>query len=505
MSAPDEYFNRIAGSVNLALLQSELVVVVGIGTVGSQIAYELARCGVSRFRLIDGDHLEETNRPRHVLPARYVGVNKAEALTLYLHEEIPRSQPFAVPRYINNDLPDNQLDALLAGAGLIVAATDDREAQRRVGRRALALSIPAIFPALYGSEGGEVIVQLDSRFPCFFCWDGFRTNAEQLRGVNALNVDTLPVIYTAIKLGLGILDPRSEHRHMMMTERSEPPNQVFVQEPSAELRMAPLTRRPDCPSCAVGPPLGVPWQPPPPPVPVPVGPRYGVIALIVVAALLLIVVLAISHHSTPATPSASSPPLTQSDSETTSEPETTSTSESQTTSTTESPTATCSTPAQCLEEGANAASGESGTTSTSAPPPPGSGAQQSPETGTSEATALAIEPGAEESGNSGTVAYGEGSCGPEQGQFWQAALTQGDTVTIVWGGPNGSAMGLDIWPPGTTDIHGSDERRVTYASTEGDPTETTFTVPSTGVYPIVVDDSCGQAGPFHFTLTTHSN
>jgi hypothetical protein len=103
------------------------------------------------------------------------------------------------------------------------------------------------------------------------------------------------------------------------------------------------------------------------------------------------------------------------------------------------------------------------------------------------------------------VAYGEGSCGPEQGQFWQAALTQGDTVTIVWGGPNGSAMGLDIWPPGTTDIHGSDERRVTYASTEGDPTETTFTVPSTGVYPIVVDDSCGQAGPFHFTLTTHSN
>ena len=41
-------------------------------------------------------------------------------------------------------------------------------------QRALALSVTAIFPALYADGGGEVVVQLDPRSPCFFCWDGFQ-------------------------------------------------------------------------------------------------------------------------------------------------------------------------------------------------------------------------------------------------------------------------------------------------------------------------------------------
>ena len=40
-------------------MQGAVVVVVGVGTVGSQIAMKVARCGVGRLRLIDGDHLEE--------------------------------------------------------------------------------------------------------------------------------------------------------------------------------------------------------------------------------------------------------------------------------------------------------------------------------------------------------------------------------------------------------------------------------------------------------------
>ncbi len=252
MSVPPGYFDRIAGSVNLPLLQGKLVGVIGVGTVGSQIVLELAKCGVGRFRLVDGDHLEESNRARHVLPERYVGMNKAEALTLHLAEEVPQSRPEAVPRYVDNTLSDHQLDHLLVDADLIVAATDDRDAQRRIGRRTLALCIPAIFPALYGNEGGEVIVQLDPRFPCFFCWDGFRTNAEQLRGVTALNADTLPVLYAAISF-VGHTRPTLCPSAHDGTGPNEPPNQMFEQRDFAALRMSPLTRRPGCPSCTVGP------------------------------------------------------------------------------------------------------------------------------------------------------------------------------------------------------------------------------------------------------------
>ena len=117
------YFENIAGSVNLQLMQGAVVVVVGVGTVGSQIVMELARCGVGRLRLIDGDHLEESNRPRHVLPVGYVGKNKAEAMILYLDDEVPGVRPEAEPRHVDHNMSDTYLDRLLEDADLVIAAT----------------------------------------------------------------------------------------------------------------------------------------------------------------------------------------------------------------------------------------------------------------------------------------------------------------------------------------------------------------------------------------------
>jgi molybdopterin/thiamine biosynthesis adenylyltransferase len=239
--------------VNLTLLDTRRVVIVGVGTVGSQIAEELANSGVGQLRLIDGDRLEITNLVRHVLPQRFIGSNKAEALTLYLSEEISTLRPEAVSRYVDESLSESDLDKLLADADLIVAATDDRDTQRRLGRRALALDIPAIFPALYGDEGGEVVVQRSPRLPCFLCWDGFRSADAQLRGVTALNADTLALIQLAVRLSIGVLDGESSYSRLFVPGLRDPrPLQLFVQSAVA-LASRPLDRRPNCPACAVGP------------------------------------------------------------------------------------------------------------------------------------------------------------------------------------------------------------------------------------------------------------
>lgn len=253
MSVPPEQFARIAGRVNLELLHTKQVVLVGVGTVGSQIAEELANSGVGHLRLIDGDTLETVNLVRHVLAQRFVGMNKAEGMTLHLSEEISTLQVDALPRYVNGDMSDDDLDSLLEGADLIVAATDDREAQRRIGRRALALDVPAMFPALYGDDGGEVVVQRSPRLPCFLCWDGFRTDNERLRGVTALNADTLALIQLAVRLCLGILDGDSPYARLFVPSvQDRRPRQLFVQNEFG-LAIRPLERRPNCPSCAVGP------------------------------------------------------------------------------------------------------------------------------------------------------------------------------------------------------------------------------------------------------------
>lgn|GEM_PF-6219447 len=252
MSVPPEQFSRIAASVNLGLLDRQLVVIVGVGTVGSQVANELARSGVGRLRLIDGDTLEITNLVRHVLGQQHIGRNKAEALTEYLADELPTLRAEALPRYVDETLNDAELDALLDDAHLVVAATDDREAQRRIGRRALALDIPALFPALYGNRGGEVVVQLGPEFPCFMCWDGFREETERLRAVTALNLDTLDIVQLAGRLCLGILDESSSYAELLRPERGEPQPQLFTRNEFA-LAVRPIQRRVGCPSCSVGP------------------------------------------------------------------------------------------------------------------------------------------------------------------------------------------------------------------------------------------------------------
>lgn len=123
-------------------------------------------------------------------------------------------------------------------------------------------------------------------------------------------------------------------------------------------------------------------------------------------------------------------------------------------------------------------------------------------TGSSVRTAKRIIRGVRTLGNTGTVPYGSGSCGPEEGQFWKARLRSGERVTILWGSRSGTVTGLDVWPPRTRHIHGSDDRRLTYQSIARNPTKLTFVAPRTGIYPIVFDDSCGRPGVFHFILIT---
>jgi hypothetical protein len=251
------YFARVPESVNFSLLQSQLVVIIGVGMVGSPIAEKLARSAVGHLRFIDDDFLETENLGRHILPVEYIDDvqpwNKAEGMADYLAKQVEGLTTEAIPRKIDESVSDSLLDEWLHDADLVVAATDDRQAQRRIGQRALGLGIPAIFPALYPKKGGgEIVVQIDDAWPCFGCWDYFRTNTEQLRGVNALDLSGEPVVHVAVRLCLGILDPGSEDGEMMKGNPGNPPNQLFMLDRAATLRRALIEWRRDCPACAAG-------------------------------------------------------------------------------------------------------------------------------------------------------------------------------------------------------------------------------------------------------------
>jgi molybdopterin/thiamine biosynthesis adenylyltransferase len=254
MTDRPDYFSRIIGRVDLDALSDTFVVIAGVGSVGSMIALELARCGVGHLALLDGDHLEGANLSRHALADAYVGTNKAEAMASHLALNIPGLDVAGAPFHLDDSFSDAEIDRCLARADLVVIATDQRAAQRRIARRALAMDIPAVLPGLYADRGGEVFVQLNPGQACFMCWDAFREEDAQVRGVSSLNADALSVIQQAVYLCLAVLDPRSRHARDLAPLPQDPrPRQLFVQRPGAALVRASVTRRADCPGCAVGP------------------------------------------------------------------------------------------------------------------------------------------------------------------------------------------------------------------------------------------------------------
>lgn len=252
MSVPPEQFSRIASRINLDWVGDQLVVVIGVGTVGSQIALELVRSGVGNLRLIDGDLLEKPNIARHALANSYIGRNKAEAMTEFLADELGVTHGEAVPHMVDEAIADDQLDELLSDAFLILSATDSETVQRRIAERALALDICAVLPALYRRGGGEVFVQLSPEFPCYLCWAAHRHEGQPIRAVDALNVDAGGIINLAATLCLGLLDSASEFHQLLQPEPGQQQPQLFVRN-QVGTAVLPIQWRPNCPSCAVGP------------------------------------------------------------------------------------------------------------------------------------------------------------------------------------------------------------------------------------------------------------
>jgi molybdopterin-synthase adenylyltransferase len=172
MTKRPEQFSHLVGLVDLSALAKKRVVIVGVGAVGSQLAKGLADHAVGCIRMVDHDTFTIKNRGRHALPRKYAEDsrpwNKAEAMAAYLRGEVRGINSESIQRKVDESLSDSELDRWLADADLIVAATDEREAQRRIGRRALALDISAVVPGLYEGRGGEVFVQRGPRRPCFF-------------------------------------------------------------------------------------------------------------------------------------------------------------------------------------------------------------------------------------------------------------------------------------------------------------------------------------------------
>ena len=149
---PNRY-SRNAQTISLedqAKLASASVAVVGCGGLGGFIAEEMARLGVGRLTLIDGDSVEESNLNRQLFATeKTLGQPKVEAARTRLQEVNSSTQIKVVREFFREE---NGQD-LLQGSDLVCDALDSIAARIALERSCHALRVPLVFAGIAGWFG----------------------------------------------------------------------------------------------------------------------------------------------------------------------------------------------------------------------------------------------------------------------------------------------------------------------------------------------------------------
>ena len=155
---------------NFDEVKTKHVVIIGCGSVGSEVAALLAKTGVGSLTLVDDDHLKPENCGRHFLGNEYLLRNKAEAMKVALEKAYPHiSQVNAIngkwPSHYKSNFSDmDKIDLIISATADMATEFALNEWQLKAGR-----TIPVLYgwTELYASAGNALLIGKDG--PCFAC------------------------------------------------------------------------------------------------------------------------------------------------------------------------------------------------------------------------------------------------------------------------------------------------------------------------------------------------
>jgi len=136
-------------------LLASAAAVVGLGGLGGTVAEVLARLGVGRLTLIDGDRFEESNLNRQLLAAAdTLGQPKARAAAARLAAVNPSVETRLAEEFLN----EANGDRLLAGVDVVVDGLDTLTARLTLQAVCRRLGLPLISAAVAGAAGQLTVV-----------------------------------------------------------------------------------------------------------------------------------------------------------------------------------------------------------------------------------------------------------------------------------------------------------------------------------------------------------
>ncbi len=124
--AKEEWYRALAerhGEKIQKNISSATVAICGLGGLGSNIAYALARAGVGKLILIDCDNVDITNLHRQQYKASQIGISKTDALK----ENLSEIAPYIITETHTVRITEENAESLLKEADIICEAFDDAE------------------------------------------------------------------------------------------------------------------------------------------------------------------------------------------------------------------------------------------------------------------------------------------------------------------------------------------------------------------------------------------
>lgn len=159
---------RIDGLIDTGALTDACATIVGLGTVGSTVAVELAKAGVGSLNLVDFDRLEIHNITRHVCGVDDLGRKKTRAVRDCVHRTNPRASVEMFEVDVSR-APD-KFGRVAAESDVVAVCTDTDTSKLVVNRECLQAEVPAVYAGVYErAMGGDVIRIRPGETPCYDC------------------------------------------------------------------------------------------------------------------------------------------------------------------------------------------------------------------------------------------------------------------------------------------------------------------------------------------------
>lgn len=168
--AKTDLYSRNKGILEIGILEKKRVMIVGLGSFGSQIAIELAKAGVGEFSLFDFDRVELHNLARHTCTIQDLGRLKTDAL----YDAIVGKNPYAKVEKFPVNINENKdlLEAEVAKADIVICATDNNVSRFNLSEALVKYQKIGIFGrAVTRAEGGDVFRYAPGG-PCYCCLIG---------------------------------------------------------------------------------------------------------------------------------------------------------------------------------------------------------------------------------------------------------------------------------------------------------------------------------------------